>query len=149
MFEPPPESLEIRGIGDVTVVGFRSSILSEVDIQLVQGVFCGLINKHSRKKILLNFENVEYLSSAALGEMIKLHKKVTTGGGRLSLCNVAPPICEVFELTRLNKVLAIEPDPGGKGPDDDASGVTAKLKPPKPSGGAAVSLKPPAPESDG
>ncbi len=59
-------------------------------------------------QILLNFGNVEYLSSAALGKFITLNKKVQAAGGKLVLCNIDPNIYEVFEITKLNKLFNIQ-----------------------------------------
>ena len=55
----------------------------------------------------MNFGNVEYLSSAALGKRITLNKKLQAVGGGLILCNIDPQIYEVFEITKLNKVFNI------------------------------------------
>jgi len=57
--------------------------------------------------ILLNFSNVEYLSSAALGKLITLNKKLGQAGGKLILCNISPEILEVFEITKLDKFFKI------------------------------------------
>lgn len=54
-----------------------------------------------RKKIVLNFGNVEYLSSAALGILITLNKKLIASGGKLLLCNIDPQIYEIFGITKL------------------------------------------------
>ena len=69
-----------------------------------------LVDDQGHKKLLLNFTNVEYLSSAALGKFITLNKKVTGAGGKLVLCGIDPTIYEVFEITRLNKLFNIQKD---------------------------------------
>ena len=61
-----------------------------------------------RRKLLLNFNNVEYLSSAALGKLITLNKKLQAAGGRLILCNIDPQIYEVFEITKLDRFFNIQ-----------------------------------------
>jgi anti-sigma B factor antagonist len=60
-----------------------------------------------KKKLLLNFANVEYLSSAALGKLMTLNKKVKAAGGELRLANIKPEIKEVFSITKLDKMLKI------------------------------------------
>ena len=69
-----------------------------------------LVDDLGRRKLLLNFGNVEYLSSAALSKLITLNKKLQQVGGKLILCNIDANIREVFEITRLNKVFSIFPD---------------------------------------
>ena len=61
-----------------------------------------------RRRIILDFRNVDYLSSAALGKFITLNKKVAGAGGKLVLCNIDPNIYEVFEITKLNKLFNIQ-----------------------------------------
>jgi anti-sigma B factor antagonist len=103
--------LEVEQIGDVTVVNFVDrKILDEQNIQIIGEQLFGLVDEEGYRKILLNFSNVEYLSSAALGKLITLNKKLNTGGGKLILCNISAQIYEVFEITKLDKFFKIVKD---------------------------------------
>jgi len=107
--QPRRRRLEVEDIGDVTVVNFTDrKILDEQNIQVIGEQLFSLVDEAGRKKILLNFGNVEYLSSAALGKLITLNKKLQTAGGKLILCNIDPQIYEVFEITKLNKLFNIK-----------------------------------------
>ena len=109
--QPRRRRLEVEDIGDVTVVNFTDKkILDEQNIQLIGEQLFRLVDELGRRKILLNFRNVEYLSSAALGKFITMNKKVNTAGGRLILCGIDPQIYEVFEITKLNKLFNIQKD---------------------------------------
>jgi anti-sigma B factor antagonist len=66
------------------------------------------VEKEKRSAVLLNFVDVEFLSSAALGKLITLDKKVKAAGGKLKLCNIRPQIYEVFAITKLNKLFEIK-----------------------------------------
>lgn len=106
--QPRRRRLEVEEIGDVTVVNFIDrKILDEQNIQIIGEQLFSLVDEQGRRKLLLNFGNVEYLSSAALGKLITLHKKLAAAGGRLILCNIDPQIHEVFEITKLDKVFNI------------------------------------------
>jgi anti-sigma B factor antagonist len=106
--QPRRQRLEVEDIGDVTVVNFTDKkILDEQNIQVIGEQLFRLVDELGRTKLLLNFGNVEYLSSAALGKLITLNRKVNQVGGKLVLCNIAPQIYEVFEITRLNRVFTI------------------------------------------
>ncbi|MDA8043592.1 MAG: STAS domain-containing protein, partial [Pirellulales bacterium] len=50
------------------------------------------------------------LSSAALGKLITLDRKVKASKGRMKMCNIRPEIFEVFHITKLNKVFDIRKD---------------------------------------
>jgi anti-sigma B factor antagonist len=141
--------LEVENIGDVTVVNFTDKkILEEATIHAIGDELFGLADQLGPRKMLLNFSNVEYLSSAALGKLIVLNKKVCNVGGQLALCNIDPQIYEVFEITKLNKLFRLERRADNDDSDGNCGGVSARLKPPKPSGGGHVALKPPPPEWD-
>ena len=109
MSQPPRRRrLEVETIGDVTVVNFvDKKILDEQNIQHIGEQLFGLVEQDGLSRLLLNFGNVEYLSSAALGKLITLNKKLQAVGGRLILCNIDPQIHEVFEITKLNKLFTI------------------------------------------
>ena len=99
--------------GDVSVVKFRDrKILDEAAIQELGSELFALVEIDNRKTILLDFDGVEFLSSAALGKLITFDRKVKTSKGRLKMCGIAPGILEVFQVTKLNKVFDIRPDAG-------------------------------------
>jgi anti-sigma B factor antagonist len=107
--QPRHRHLEVEDIGDVTVVKFADKkILDEQNIQRIGEQLFSLVDELGRRKILLNFGNVEYLSSAALGKLITLNKKVNAVGGRLILCNIDPQIYELFEITTTNRLFNIQ-----------------------------------------
>ena len=107
--QPRRRRLEVEHIGDVTIVNFVDrKILDEQNIQIIGEQLFGLVDEDGYRKIILNFGNVEYLSSAALGKLITLNKKLQQAGGRLVLCNIDTQIYEVFEITKLDKFFKIE-----------------------------------------
>ena len=100
--------LMVEPRGEVTIVTFVDKrILDESNIQDIGDQMFELVEKHYKVKLLLNFENVEYLSSAALGKLITLNKKVKAETGKLKLCNIRPQIYDVFKITKLNKLFQI------------------------------------------
>src|SRR5262245_34871698 len=106
--QPRRRRLEVEDIGDVTVLNFTDKkILDEEKIEALGEQLFSLVEELGRNKLVLNFSNVEYLSSAALGKFITLNMKVNQAGGRLVLCNIDPQIYEVFEITKLNKLFNI------------------------------------------
>jgi anti-sigma B factor antagonist len=103
--------LDIEEAGDVTIARFvDKKILDENNIQVIGNHLYGLVEEDGRKKIVLDFSNVEYLSSAALGKLITLNNKVKSAKGKLRLCGIRPDIYEVFAITKLNTVFDIRDD---------------------------------------
>jgi anti-sigma B factor antagonist len=108
---PRRQRLVVEDIGDIAVVSFvDKKILDEQNIQLIGDDLFRLVDELGRRKILLNFANVEFLSSAALGKLIRLHQKLQGVGGKLILCGISKGIMEIFELTKLDKMLTIMKD---------------------------------------
>ena len=106
--QPRRQRLEVEDIGDITVVHFiDKKILDEQNIQVIGDQLFDLVDKFGRQKLLLNFGNVEYLSSAALGKLITMHKKTAAAKGKLALCSIQKDILDVFKITQLNKVLTL------------------------------------------
>ncbi len=105
----PSQRLDLEEVGDVTVAKFvDKKILDEANIQVIGSNLFALIDEDGRRKIVLDFSLVEYLSSAALGKLITLDKKAKAAKSKLRLCCIRPDIYEVFEITRLNKIFDIK-----------------------------------------
>ena len=104
--------LSVENVGDVTVVKFdEKKILDEQNIANIGEKLMDLVEKDGARKVLLNFENVDYLSSAALGKLINLHKRLVLQlKGQLILCSIRDQIIEVFQITRLDKFFKIAKD---------------------------------------
>jgi anti-sigma B factor antagonist len=95
--------------GQVTIVTFvDSKIIDEAEIQEFGQELYDLVEREGRKKIVLNFANVEFLSSAALGKLIGFDKRVKQHGAELVLSNIRPEIYEVFAITKLTKLFVIK-----------------------------------------
>jgi anti-sigma B factor antagonist len=103
--------INVSKTGEVTVVTFTDKkILDEASIQELGAELFALVEHDNRKSMLLNFSNVEFVSSAALGKLITLDRKMKSAKGRLKMCNIRPEIFEVFQITKLNKVFDIRGD---------------------------------------
>ena len=103
--------LEVSEVGGVTVVRFVDrKILDEASIQELGSELFQLVEQENRGKLVLNFSKVDFLSSAALGKLITLDKKVKSRSGKLKLSNIRPEIYEVFAITKLNKLFDIKND---------------------------------------
>ncbi|MBN2329031.1 MAG: STAS domain-containing protein [Candidatus Omnitrophica bacterium] len=73
---------------------------SEIDKHLQQG----------KKKFLIDFEKIIYISSAVLGFLISIYQDLNKQGGEIKLVNVQPSVSNLFELTRLDRFLEMYND---------------------------------------
>jgi len=83
---------------------FDEASISELGLELLEFVE----TTPEKKKVILDFTGVVYFSSAALGKMITMNKKLKEKEIILTLRNMNEDIHEVFVITRLDKFFKIE-----------------------------------------
>jgi len=93
---------------NATIVSFTDEkILEEKDINSLQESIMSVIEQAEQINLILDFSNVKFLSSAVLGLLIRISKRIYEHNGRLRLCNIDPKIYEIFKITRLTKTFDI------------------------------------------
>ena len=109
---PAASRLRVREREGVTHIEFVDrNILDEVNIQQIGEEISRLVEAQPRPRVLISFENVDHLSSAALGTLITINNKVKSQDGQLRLAAIDPQIYEVFVITKLNKLFQIYDTP--------------------------------------
>ena len=103
--------LTIQEIEKYTVVEFRTaSLMDPILLENISQAIYELIDAQDKRRIILDFEQVEYLSSQAIGIVLAMHKKLNSlKNSRLVLCSVGPKLMELIKLTRLDRLLTIKP----------------------------------------
>ena len=100
--------IRVRKEDGITRVEFVDrNILDEVNIHQIGEEINTLIDAESNPKLLIEFTNVDHLSSAALGTLITIHNRVKEREGQLRLAHIDPQIYEVFASTKLNNLFQI------------------------------------------
>jgi len=103
--------ISVEYIGDATVITLADEkILEEEDIRALQESIMSVVEQVDHINLILDFQNVRFLSSAVLGLLIRLSKKVYENNGQLRLCSIDPKIWEIFKITRLTKIFDIYKD---------------------------------------
>ena len=103
--------LDFHMDGPIAIGTIRtSSVLSAVNVAEFGNEVLQYIKDHPKLNLLLNFENVDYLSSAVLTELLRINKAIQETGGRLQLCAVSATIREIFEITNLDRIFIINSD---------------------------------------
>lgn len=88
----------------------KEKVLDDKDMRTLQDSIMAVIEQAGKMNLILDFRNVRFLSSAVLGLLIKISRKIYEQDGQLRLCNIDPKIHEVFKITRLTKVFDIYKD---------------------------------------
>ena len=115
---PPPQDLPftmrpmaLQPTGQVMVVEFtQPSLMDPLVLEAAGKRLHSLVDDEDQRKVLLDFERVQYLSSQAIGILLTMKKKLDAlPHSRLVLCGIQPKLAELLRITRLDKVLTIKP----------------------------------------
>jgi len=98
--------LAVQHLGEITVVEFTDSrLVDQAQLERMGTRLCELIGSLEVVKVLIDFERVEWMSSAALGILIEAHNTAERRGGKLHLANLDPQLTKMFKMTGLHRVL--------------------------------------------
>ena len=98
----------LRKQGDVMIVRFgEHRILDEACVKKFADELFQVVDRNDCQNVLLNFTGVLGLSSAMLGVMLMLRKKISQKRGKLKLCLVGPEIMDIFHATKLGQIFDI------------------------------------------
>ena len=98
-------------IDDYTVIEFITpSLMAPLVLESTAQALYKIVDEEDHRKIIMDFEKVQYLSSQAIGIVLAMHKKLNSlKNSRLVLCSVGPKLMELIKLTRLDRLLTIKP----------------------------------------
>lgn len=107
--------LEFEQDGPITVARITAaSVLDAVNVSQLGADVLAYVKEHPKVKLLLDFDQVDYLSSAVLTELLRINKAVAESKGHFRLCSLNRDIRKVFEITNLDNLFTIYADcPGG------------------------------------
>ena len=98
-----------RHVGDIVVLEISGRItLGEGNVMLRE-IVRELLDK-GNKKIVLDLDEVQYVDSSGIGELVKTHTTVRNQGGQLRLINLNKRVNDLLQMTRLSAVFDIERD---------------------------------------
>jgi anti-sigma B factor antagonist len=96
---------------NIHIVLFKDKkILDDTVLDEIKTEINRLMGNAAGPDMLLDFANVEFMSSAMLGLLGQLHRKISSGHGRLKMCSIRPEILTVFKITNLDKLFSIHKD---------------------------------------
>jgi anti-sigma B factor antagonist len=92
--------IEERVVNDVTILDLKGKITLGEGDEVLKDKINSLILQN-RKRILLNLEDVPYIDSAGLGEIVRTYTTVSRQGGQLKLVNLTKRITDLLSITKL------------------------------------------------
>jgi anti-sigma B factor antagonist len=108
LMEQEPSRIIVEYGQDVTFVTFVDErLVDEQQIRELQESIEPVIEKNQGGKLILNFSNVKFMTSALLGLLVRIHKRVCESGGSMQLSNLNSNLQRIFEITQLTKIFHI------------------------------------------
>ena len=86
--------IERRKKGDVTILDLKGKILIGEGIDELRESINNVI-KADEKKLLLNFDQVPYLDSTGLGEVVRSYTSLKKEGGLVKIINLTQKVKEL------------------------------------------------------
>ncbi len=106
--------LVVSSFGGATVVTFRDrSILDGAAVDAIGKDLFALVDEQAQRSIILDFAEVQFLTSSMIGVLIKLHQKAQAIQGRVVICSLQPKLMEIFKVTKLDSLLQFAKDEAG------------------------------------
>jgi anti-sigma B factor antagonist len=96
--------------GILTVLFTDARILDEPKLEQVASDVLELLNKSTEERVILDFRNVQFMTSSMLGKLVLIHKKCKEFKVKLKLAAISTDIRQVFKITKLDKLFEIEAD---------------------------------------
>jgi len=98
-----------RDVSDVAVIDLSGKITLGEGSSMIRRMIRELIEKGNRK-ILINLEEVDYIDSAGIGEMVSAYTMVRGASGELKLINLTKRVHDLLQITRLLTVFDVSND---------------------------------------
>jgi len=101
--------LTTRQVGDVTVIDATGRITLGEGASLFRDMVRDLATK-GNKKLLVNLNEVSYIDSSGIGEMVSGFTTVTNHGGQLKLLGLSKRVKDLLQITKLYTVFEVFDD---------------------------------------
>jgi anti-anti-sigma factor len=107
-----------RGNDHPTVVHFTGTNVSldEETITYVRDELLDIALEQTTSPLVLDFKNVAFVSSVALGMVLRLYKQLLGAGRQLTLHSVRPQVHEIFTVTGLDQLINVRKAEAGSDP---------------------------------
>ena len=94
----------------VVVEMVSPSLMDPIELEAIGADLYRLVDEQDNRRLLLDFGQVQYISSQAIGIIATLHRKTAAlKGGLLVLCNLSPRLFELMKIMNFDRLIPIKP----------------------------------------
>jgi anti-sigma B factor antagonist len=98
-----------RVAGEIMIIDFSGKITLGEGSSLLRKTVRDLVDRGHRK-ILINLDDVDYIDSSGIGELVSAFTTVNTVQGELKLLNLTKRVHDLLQITRLYTVFDVQSD---------------------------------------
>src|SRR4051794_25248501 len=93
----------------VVVEIVTKSLLDTAELAALGADLYRLVDEQDNRRLIVDFGQVQFISSHAIGILATLHKKTAAlKGGLLILCNLSPRMLDLLKIVKLDKLITIK-----------------------------------------
>lgn len=90
----------------ISVVAFPDGMmLDTATVQAIGDQLYQIVERDAKKKIVLDFTHIRFMSSQALGVLLTLQRRAQKQSARIVISNLRKELFRVFQITNLDKML--------------------------------------------
>jgi anti-sigma B factor antagonist len=98
-------NISVNDQGGVSVVHFEGNLDTNTAPEAQDSL--DRLGAEGVKKIIVNFQDLDYISSAGLRVLLATAKKMSASGGNLRICGLNETVNEVFEISGFSMILSV------------------------------------------
>ncbi len=100
-----------REEGDALIISFPGEgHLDEADATDIHNEIMSEIDARDAKKVVIDFGNVNFISSAFLGTLVAVNRTMQARDGALVIASIRPEIYQLLQVTNLHRFFAFSDD---------------------------------------
>lgn len=93
-------NMEVKHINEIAVIEFSGHLSLQVGDYGIKKAITELLNNGDRK-FLLQFDSVQFINSAGIGEIVGAYIAVSNRGGKIKLCGIPDKVYKMLKVTQL------------------------------------------------
>ncbi len=106
----PSEHLDVQAYEGLVLAKITKERLLDAPVIAALGEdLLKLVDRYPRLSLIVDLSDVAYLSSAFIGKLVAVFKSISAAKGRMIVAGVKPSLMPLFQVTRIDKIIAFEP----------------------------------------
>jgi anti-anti-sigma factor len=101
---------QIREIKNIVIYDIKGDLRLSEDMPVMLHDHVKAHLDIGKRNFLLNFEDVQYMDSFGVGQLVGCLTSISKVGGKLKITNLVPRIRYIFEVTGMIKVFKVTDD---------------------------------------